>query len=604
MGKDVFRKGMILGIIMLFVGTNVVPNISVSGDDLDNQIAPGILEHCSERKLARTSDGTLHCVYFRLEGSYHRIYYSYSTNEGITWTEEPEPLSPPSQDCRHPCVAVDQDDNIHVAWSWWRAPAGPSWHATIQYRVKTANWQEIEPNVITGYHDHPSLAIDSEGVVHLAVGGHGGGAYHCARVQYLKKVTPSSDWSTPPYPVSSSCWAALPELVVDKDDNIHVLYAHSPKYGPYYGLRYRKKVGGDWEGEETVQEDDEHWSCGSMALDSDGNVYVVYNNHDTGCIKIRKRTSGGWQTPGDVYLPDGYSQHSPVVSIDKNNNIHVVWSGKHVNSPNCHQIRYREYPLDGSPPQDITCALVDQENPNLIWAWWPVVDDVSTNIPKTGFAFVWNDGPIIKFYKSADLEWDDTSNKPTIPYKKASRLARKVIDAPYLWGGKGFDLNERRFVSCQDVKKKGYNYWNPLNQQIEYGRGLDCSGLVYWAYNRAYFGGKILGNEEFENRPVYYEGADGQYRYNTNPIDKEDLLRGDILFFDESGNDGIMDHVAMYVGIFHYKGMFFNVVHASGFTGVITPAILLTETNKLYTFKSDGSSQVLTVDGYGRVKWP
>lgn len=530
------KKFLVLAIIGCFVGASLVPNISGEPLEPSSEIAQGKLDVSPERKLARTSDDVLHCVYFRLEGSYYRIYHAYSINNGVTWTEEPEPLSPPSQDCRHPCIAIDKDNNLHVAWSWWRAPAGSSWYATIQYRVKTTTWQEIEPNVITGHHDFPSLALDSQGVVHLAVGGYGGGSYRCARVQYLKKATPSSAWSSP-YPVSSSCWATTPELAVDQDDNIHVCYVHAPKSGPYYGIRYRRTVGGVWQGEEIVQGDDDLWWSGSMALDNSGNVYVVWCHGTTGLIKIRKRTSGGWQTPGDVFLPDGYSQRSPVVSVDKNNNIHVVWSGKHVNSPNYYQIRYREYPLDGSPPQDITSASVEQENPNLIWAWWPVVDGVSANIPMTGFAFVWNDGSMIKFYKSADLEWEAGGNQPPTPDSSSDEidelkdLARDY--APVLCVHPDADhncpINISQFLSNSDLRDMNNPDFLIEKPSIEY--------LLAHSSDNYY-----LDEPGWSQKPVQHPDLDEDATIYVHTIDHDDGTCYLQYWFLYYYNDGLNNH--------------------------------------------------------------
>ena len=42
----------------------------------------------SQRKLVRGSDGVLHCVYLRSDGSRNQVYYAYSSDDGDNWTEE------------------------------------------------------------------------------------------------------------------------------------------------------------------------------------------------------------------------------------------------------------------------------------------------------------------------------------------------------------------------------------------------------------------------------------------------------------------------------------------------------------------------------------
>jgi hypothetical protein len=144
----------------------------------------------------------------------------------------------------------------------------------------------------------------------------------------------------------------------------------------------------------------------------------------------------------------------------------------------------------------------------------------------------------------------------------AADLAQTVVGGEYLWGGKGWDLKLRKFVDAQQILTDGYNYWNPKKTWdavnriwiggLDFGRGLDCSGLVLWAYNHANGATSMLGG------PIKYEGADGQYRYCTVPVNETDLAPGNLLFFDND-NNGVMDHVAMYVG--EVEG--YDVVHAS-----------------------------------------
>ena len=132
------------------------------------------------RKLARASDGVLHCVYSRSDGSYYQIYHSCSSDGGQTWTEEQ--VSAGSNNHREPSIAVDSNDHIHVAWRHCQEPSTWGKTCTVQYRAKTTAWQPIE-DVITGYGGWQSIAVDSQNNVHLVIGGYWGGAYNC---DYLK----------------------------------------------------------------------------------------------------------------------------------------------------------------------------------------------------------------------------------------------------------------------------------------------------------------------------------------------------------------------------------------------------------------------------------
>ena len=147
----------------------------------------------------------------------------------------------------------------------------------------------------------------------------------------------------------------------------------------------------------------------------------------------------------------------------------------------------------------------------------------------------------------------------------AVELAKEILGAPYLgdgetWGGKGEDCNQWpliKFVSPAEIIVAGYNYWhNTEGKCLSGGKGLDCSGVSFWSYNRAFYGDKIAKRGEclayfttFPKCPVAYDGGDDQYRYNSYEITRDQLKPGDLLFFNPSGEKNKrITHVAMYIG--------------------------------------------------------
>lgn len=142
------------------------------------------------------------------------------------------------------------------------------------------------------------------------------------------------------------------------------------------------------------------------------------------------------------------------------------------------------------------------------------------------------------------IEEDDTIGA------RAATLAKQVILAKYLgdgstYGGKGWDWNSKEFITPEKVRA-GYNYWNNVQKSITFGAGLDCSGLVMWAFNRANDYKTI-----WTNNIVKYESANGQYLNNVEEIGSNvaDLRPGDLLFFSNGGSKAAhKTHVAMFVG--------------------------------------------------------
>ncbi len=126
---------------------------------------------------------------------------------------------------------------------------------------------------------------------------------------------------------------------------------------------------------------------------------------------------------------------------------------------------------------------------------------------------------------------------------KAAMLAKELVNSTYLYGGKGWDYNISEFVEPNTIKT-GYNYWNNslAIPSVDFGTGVDCSGLVMWSYNRSF-----NPQESRFNNFVKAEGADEQHLENTRPTTESQLQPGDVMFFDLDSNSFI-DHVAMYVG--------------------------------------------------------
>lgn len=162
---------------------------------------------------------------------------------------------------------------------------------------------------------------------------------------------------------------------------------------------------------------------------------------------------------------------------------------------------------------------------------------------------------------------------------EAAELAKAVIGKNYL-------------TQLYNVFTKGWKDGKFVEPgEVEY---LDCSGLVFWSYDKAYGAEKYLG----KGNPVTYEGADGQYQNNFDvTVSEDELLPGDVLFFDWDG-DGYMDHVAMYVGEYKWKGEIQKLKYYT--TGGVlrqktSQPIVMTE--KIGTVEYDGTYNVVHASG-------
>lgn len=135
---------------------------------------------------------------------------------------------------------------------------------------------------------------------------------------------------------------------------------------------------------------------------------------------------------------------------------------------------------------------------------------------------------------------------PVVPllHERAAAYARTLVNhtEAYLWGGKGWDYDLREFTTAERILS-GYTYVNPDTGGKTNGVGVDCSGLITWAYNRA-----NNPTADFSDNYIRYVNADGLFRdFQSDSIEETEIRAGDTMTFDWD-SDGRMDHVAMYVG--------------------------------------------------------
>lgn len=406
MQNEMFRKGLVIGIIILFISASIIPNISGDSSNPGSEIAQGKLSRPpAAKQLARTSDGVLYCVYNRSDGSHSQIYYLYSINNGETWSEEL--LTTDNYDQLHPAIAIDSNDYIYIVWEGCHS--GSPIHSQIRYRIFTTDWNEIS-NITTDTdwdQRTPAIAVDSNNIIHVVwqkiefIGGpwswNG-----CGPTYYSKKTGDS--WSVPIRIGEGEEYGEFsPMIVIDKNAHLHVAWtAGGYHYGSCWYSAYRRYT--------TYWEPVESFGCYekelSIAVDSEGNVHLVSNNgaYANG-VHYRKRTSSGWSSPVTIAPVTDTRRKCPSIAIDSSDYLHVIWDDDG-------NIRYRKYTSSWQDAETLV-SDTDSFSANFICSCYPEVDGVRSNIPKNGFAFVWNDGSMIKFYKSSDLEWDNEAQPPT-----------------------------------------------------------------------------------------------------------------------------------------------------------------------------------------------
>jgi len=280
--------------------------------------------------------------------------------------------------------------------------------------MKTTTSGDVE--VVASYAQCPAIAVDSDDHIHVIYGPYvyspgyyGGGDGKRWRERTPSGWGPEERFSQDPY------WGPVQAIAIDGNDNVHVAFRHTPS--STYDTHYRSRSPSGWGTEIDVGVGGNIADLQpSIAIDSTNNVHIVWAYRDSSSgnyyIKYRQFTTS-WQPIVDLEGPTAYPQDPPTIAIDSKNNIHVVWSGKDSGSPTYYQIRYREYTTSWQPIQNLTSSSSNhQTSPSLMWANYPEIGGIKTNVLTDGYAFVWNDGSDVKFYKScgpAPSSWTFTA---------------------------------------------------------------------------------------------------------------------------------------------------------------------------------------------------
>ena len=381
-------------------------------------------------QLARKSNGEFWSVAWRLDkfgGSSTRSYLwvCKSTDGGKTWVcEEVRDTGTGSYKCiGDGAIAIDSQDNIHVVW--WESGYGGSSNDQLLYRKKTASgWEDIEVVDSGDYNSYPDIAIDSSDNVHVVFQ-----SQWPPVIKYRKRTT---SWQTAET-LASGDTIRFPRIAIDGDNHLHVIWrSEGATTNPnYYQIKYREYDGASWLGAVFLTDVSDHQCDPSIAVDSSNNVYVAWTGYGWGeneHLHIKEKTTGGWQTP--EHFSGGYENEGTSLAIDGQNDIYLafVTSGWRIDF-------YKKSSGSWLGPFKIL-GSTSCRGPAFLWARWPEVSALKTNVPEKGWAVLSRDsatsnGHYLWYIPSSDLLWEDseTQNQESIACLGMPEITKKATIA-------------------------------------------------------------------------------------------------------------------------------------------------------------------------------
>ena len=386
------------------------------------------------RKLARKSNGDYVTCYRYSDGALNQIFFAYSTDDGVTWTEEQVSFATSGGNQERPALAVDIDDNVYIVWhgrGWGTNTATEN----IQYKKRTTSWGSQEGITDeTNSQFSPSIAIDSSNIPHVVWRGSFDDGINTdfVRIQYSNRS--SGSWSAAEDIGEGSTakeTQELPDLEIDTSNTIHIMW-QGKGHGTYGGraqVLYLQGTAGSWGSKELVTDIDADQTFGSLAIDSNGDVRTAWAGKGWGTnttvynVQYRKRLSGVWQTQETVTDVVGQGKGDASISLETGNSVNVVWRKGTTGTVTIrHRRRADSTGTWESATTVISRASEIQDQPSMIRAFHPR----NQNTPTAGYVFVWAGetatGDTIEFYEDAAVAWRQTS-----PADPLVRVTAQVI---------------------------------------------------------------------------------------------------------------------------------------------------------------------------------
>ena len=378
------------------------------------------------RQITRDSNSNLYVVYSDTgAGSQMNIFLAKSTDQGQTWTSEAV-TTDDSNWQGGPSIAIDGEDNIHVVWNGYttNSPANNQ----IRYRKYTSSWQPIEELTTEANRpqEYPSIAIDSQDNIHVAWDGNTAGSPVNYQIRYRKYT---SSWQAIEEITSNANFDQIwNSIAIDSQDNIHVVWRGAVSGLNASQIRYRERTN-SWQPIVELTNDNNNWQDSpAIAIDSQDNIHVVWYGNTVGSpvnnqIRYRKYTSS-WQAIEEITSNANYNQVLPTIALDSHDNIHFAWEGYTANSLAVSQIRYRKYTSSWQAIEELTSSQNNQINSSIIWAEWPRYCNAQTDETKDGFFVIWSEqigvwpnitSFNIKDFVSSDLDWQSQSCPESTP---------------------------------------------------------------------------------------------------------------------------------------------------------------------------------------------
>ncbi len=336
-------------IVTVFDKSSVEQTVGVYGNTSNN---------CGD-KIVSDSVGNLYQVYTATDGSQDQVWcrkWSVATN---TWSD----LGFPHIVGHYqyiPSIAVDSNDDLHVVW---HGNDPSNLFTTVKYSKFTTSWSAFEyVGAITEIAQYaPVIAIDSNDDIHVAW--YGKDATHTSdQVKYSKFTTSWSAWvNIQPISGYTNYFCTI---AVDSNDDVHIAWYGKDASNPtYYQIKYSKFTTSwsSWINISVVSGSSQYRP--SITIDSNDDLHVVWHGADatTGgfyAVKYSKFTTS-WSAWVSIQPISGHSPQYATLTFDLSGDLYVACHSTDASNPTYTQIKYSKFTTSWSAWTNVSTTTTD-----------------------------------------------------------------------------------------------------------------------------------------------------------------------------------------------------------------------------------------------------
>jgi hypothetical protein len=361
--------------------------------------------------LALDAGGNAHISY--LDNLEDKVRYAYLDGQGWHSTEVGSGYAS--------SLAIDGEGILHLAYT------GPSSQAGLWYRRKTAaGWEEPIQLESEGVYQHPSLAVDSAGGVHISYSDVNNG-----KLRYANNVE-GCWWMQD---IADMDYQGFTALTTNKQGDPMIVYQHN-------GVRYVYKRGWVWSAPELASTGGGGYL--SLALDTFNQQPVLTYYQASGLYFTRKGV--GWQAGEQI---DQTAQTGLLVSTvaDNMGDVHVVYydesSGLLRYAKSSGDTWILETILEGVQVAWTDIALDSKRQPQVVFEEYLNAESQQVRY-FVRQAAGWQEGPLVSLATNRaarpSLEVG-TGDKPHVAFiDRSAYTTQKLVFAQ--WNGSGWDRQD------------------------------------------------------------------------------------------------------------------------------------------------------------------